>query len=131
MPYVSKEVHSVGLNLWMKSGFFARTDCQYFPKQYHDLNNTKTIYRYDALGATKKSVLTYLNYASDASGTKGIVPVYSLVNLSFGFKRPEKKRSIFLNAKNIKNKDYISTKLPEGIQPGPKRQINIGFSMEL
>lgn len=131
LPYVSREVHAVGLSWFLKSGFYARVEYQYFSKQYHDLNNTKTVYWYDSFGTEEKKLLRYLDIASDASGTNGVIPAFELVNASLGFKHPEKRWSVFLNGKNLFDKNYISTRLPEGIQPGLRRQINIGFSMEL
>ncbi len=131
LPYVSREVHGVGLSFALSTGFFARVDYQYFSKQYHDLENTKAVYWYDALDGETKKIARYFNYDSDASGRTGIVPAYGLVNATLGYKPPGKNWSIFLNGKNLQDRDYISTRLPEGIQPGPKRQINLGFTMEL
>jgi Fe(3+) dicitrate transport protein len=130
LPYVSREVHGVGLSFGMK-GFYARLEYQYFSKQYHDLNNTQTVYWYESFGRGEKALLNYLDIASDASGTNGVIPAFSLVNASLGFKHPEKRWSIFINGKNLQDKTYISTRLPEGIQPGPQRQVNVGFSLEM
>jgi Fe(3+) dicitrate transport protein len=131
LPYVSREVYGIGLSLGLKSGFYARVDYQHFSKQYHDLSNTKTVYWYDLASVQERAILDYLNIASDASGTNGIIPAYGLLNASLGFKHPEKRWSVFINGKNLQDKIYISTRLPEGIQPGPMRQINVGFSLEL
>lgn len=132
LPYVSREVHGVGLSLGLKSGFYGRVEYQYFSKQYHDLNNTRTVYWFDSYTKTdEKAALNYLNIASDASGTNGEIPAFGLINASLGFKNPDKKWSVFITGKNLQDKTYISTRLPEGIQPGPQRQVNLGFSMEL
>jgi len=131
LPYVSREVHVLGISFSLPAGFYSRVEYQYFSKQYHDLENTKTVYWYDAMSANDQTNLNYLNIRSNASGTNGVISEYGLVNASFGFKHPEKKWAIFINGKNLQDRKYISTRLPEGIQPGPYRQINFGFSLEL
>jgi Fe(3+) dicitrate transport protein len=131
LPYVSRDVHAVGLSIGLLSGFYSRVEYQHFSKQYHNLANTQTVYWYDSANGDTKKLLDYLNIASDASGTTGVIPAFGLVHASLGYKDPDKKWSVFIHGKNLQNKNYISTRLPEGIQPGPLRQINVGFSMEL
>jgi len=131
LPYVSREVHIISLSLGLPSGIYGRVDYQHFSKQYNDLSNTKTVYYYDTADTNTKSFLSYMNIASDASGTNGEVPEINLVNASLGYRSQSGKWSIFMNGKNLQDISYISTRLPEGIQPGPRRQINIGFSLDL
>lgn len=131
LPYVSREVHVVGFNLGLPSGFFARVDYQYFSKQYHDLSNTRTVYWYESTSGDTKQLLDYLNIKSDADGTNGIIPAFSLINASLGYKPTGKSWSVFIHGKNLQDTSYISTRLPEGIQPGLRRQVNVGFSLEL
>jgi Fe(3+) dicitrate transport protein len=132
LPYVSREVHIVGLSLGLPSGFFGRVNYQYFSKQYHDLSNTRTVYWYESVSDDDlKEYLTYNNIKSDADGTNGIIPAFGLVNASLGYKPPGKNWSVFINGKNLQDTSYISTRLPEGIQPGLRRQVNVGFSLEL
>jgi len=131
LPYVSQEVHILGISFAIPSGFYARAEYQHFSKQYHDLENTKTVYWYDAMSTADKANLDYLNIRSDATGTNGVIPEYGIVNASLGYKHPDKKWSVFINGKNLQDTKYISTRLPEGIQPGLFRQINVGFSLEI
>jgi Fe(3+) dicitrate transport protein len=131
LPYVSREVHIIGLSLGLPSGFYGRVDYQHFSKQFNDLSNTKTVYWYDTADTNTKSFLSYMNIASDASGTNGEVPEIGLVNASLGYRSQSGRWSIFMNGKNLQDRSYISTRLPEGIQPGPRRQINIGISLDL
>lgn len=133
LPYTSRETGTVGLGLSFKSGFYGRVDYQHFSKQYHDLQNTKTVYWHDEIAkdANLKSVLSYLDIKSDADGTNGVIPAYGILNASLGYKSPDKSWSLFINGKNLQDKKYISTRLPEGIQPGPTRQVNVGMTIQL
>lgn len=131
LPYVSKDVVTIALGYISKIGFYTRAEWQYFSKQFHDLQNSRTIYFYDSLGTTadNRKVLDYLNIKSDATGLDGVIPAYELINLNFGYRKDN--WSVFVSAKNILDRRYISTRLPEGIQPGLFRQINFGFTLNL
>jgi Fe(3+) dicitrate transport protein len=122
---------TIALGYISKIGFYTRAEWQYFSKQFHDLQNSRTIYFYDSLGATadNRKVLDYLNIKSDATGLDGVIPAYELINLNFGYRKDN--WSVFVSAKNILDRRYISTRLPEGIQPGLFRQINFGFTLNL
>jgi Fe(3+) dicitrate transport protein len=105
---------------------------QYFSKQYHDLENTRTFYGQDTL---RKEVLTpakYLGYgtgATETNGLNGIIPAYELINVSIGIRK--ESWAVFIVGKNLMDRMYISSRLPEGIQPGPFRQINAGITLYL
>jgi Fe(3+) dicitrate transport protein len=109
LPYVPMNTYTIALGV-SKSGYYLRTEYQYMSKQYSDLINSP-------------------NESTD--GNRGVIPEVGLVNASFGFKHPEKKWSVFITGKNLADREYVSGRLPAGIQPGAFRQVNFGFSFEL
>ncbi|TGL76167.1 TonB-dependent receptor [Leptospira yasudae] len=131
LPYVSKDVATLAIGIIMKSGFYVRAEWQYFSKQFHDLQNTRTVYWYDTAASDSqiKNLLDYNNIKSDADGLNGVIPAYELVNVNMGYKK--NNWSLFISGKNLQDRRYISTRLPEGIQPGLFRQINVGFTIQL
>ncbi len=109
LPYVPMNTYTIALGV-SKKGYYFRGEYQYIGKQYSDLINSP-------------------NQSTD--GNRGVIPEIGLVNVSLGYKHPEKKWSVFLTGKNLQDREYISGRLPIGIQVGPYRQINFGISFEL
>ncbi len=66
--------------------------------------------------------------APSANGEIGLLPAYRLWNLSFDMERRHERYSLqpFFTIKNLTNKLYISSRAPQGIQPGLFRQANFG-----
>lgn len=66
-----------------------------------------------------------------ADGTVGPVPAYGLWNASasYEFRRGTLRLSPFVTVKNAADRIYIASRAPQGIQPGPFRQVNVGVSM--
>ena len=66
--------------------------------------------------------------APSANGEIGLIPSAMLWNLSFDMERSRERYSIqpFFSIKNLTNKLYISSRAPQGIQPGLFRQANVG-----
>lgn len=66
-----------------------------------------------------------------ADGTVGPVPEYGLWNLaaSYEFRDGDRRIAPFLTVKNAANRIYIASRAPQGIQPGPFRQVNVGVSV--
>ncbi|AYV55457.1 TonB-dependent receptor family protein [Leptospira kmetyi] len=132
VPYVSRDTATLAIGFVHQKGFYARAEYQYFSAQYHDDANTRTVYWADSItDPLGKKVLQYMNITSDSSGETGVIPAYSLINASLGYKHPVKRWSVFLTGKNLADVRYISGRLPEGIQVGPFRQINVGVTFEL
>jgi Fe(3+) dicitrate transport protein len=132
LPYVSKNVLTLSLGTKAPNGFYILGEWQYFSKQFHDLENTKTIYGQDLMSKDVQPLAKYLGYGTGASYTNGLsgeIPAYELVNVSIGIRK--ESWSVFIVGKNILDRKYISSRLPEGIQPGPFRQINVGLSLYL
>ncbi|EMJ91728.1 TonB-dependent receptor [Leptospira alstonii serovar Sichuan str. 79601] len=132
VPYVSKDTATLAIGFIHPKGFYARTEYQYFSSQYHDDTNTNAVYWADLItDSNVKKALRYLNISSNSSGQTGNIPAYGLVNASFGYKDPIKRWSVFITGKNLANARYISGRIPEGIQVGPFRQVNVGATFEL
>ncbi|HMW04678.1 MAG TPA: TonB-dependent receptor [Leptospiraceae bacterium] len=110
LPYVPLNVYTIALGANHKNGFYIRGEYQYIGRQFSDLANSPN---------------------ESADGTRGIIPAVGLVNASLGYKHPVRKWSIFVTGKNLQDREYVSGRLPIGIQPGPFRQINFGISFEL
>ncbi|PJZ68236.1 TonB-dependent receptor [Leptospira perolatii] len=109
LPYAPRNTFLVSLGCKSPIGVFARAEYQYFDKQFSDLQNRKN---------------------ESADGNSGVIPAYGIVNANMGYEAPGGKWSVFINAKNLQDRHYISGRLPIGIQQGPYRQINIGVSFK-
>lgn len=70
--------------------------------------------------------------APNANGEIGLIPSYTLHNLSFDYEHRFERFSIapFVTVKNLTNRVYISSRAPEGIQPGLFRQANFGLRVQ-
>ncbi len=70
--------------------------------------------------------------APTANGQIGLIPAYTLHNLSLDYEKRWEKFSIspFVTIKNLTNRVYISSRAPEGIQPGLFRQANFGLRVQ-
>lgn len=66
-----------------------------------------------------------------ADGTVGPVPAYGLWNVSasYEFRRGARRFAPFVSVKNAADRVYIASRAPQGIQPGPFRQVNVGMSV--
>ena len=132
IPYVSKDIYSVSIKLHRRKGFYTRLEHQYFSMQYSDDMNSKAQPWVDLVDdKDQKDLLNYFNIKSSVTGLYGTIPGYGLINLSMGYKPSTKDWRLFLTITNLENKKYITSRLPEGIQPGAFRQINFGFSYSL
>ncbi|EMN87862.1 TonB-dependent receptor family protein [Leptospira weilii] len=132
VPYVSRDTVTLALGFIHQKGFYSRVEYQYFSAQYHDDSNTRTVYWADLItDPLGKKVLQYLNITSNSSGETGVIPAYGLINFSLGYKDPIQRWNLFVTGKNLADVRYISGRLPEGIQVGPFRQINVGVTFEL
>ncbi len=133
LPYVPENVYTFAGTVRGKEGYYIRAEYQYIGMQYGSLSSYRNLkspanpypsvngVSYDFVWNTKDQT---------PDGNTGVIPAYGLVNASLGYRHPEKKWSVFITGKNLQDRHYISGRLPQGIMPGPTRQINIGFSME-
>lgn len=109
LPYVPRDVLTASIGIDSPYGYYMRIEYQYIAKQFSDIQNTKD---------------------ESADGSNGAIPKMELWNASIGY-RSSDRWSIFVNGKNLLDRKYVSGRLPVGIQPGPFRQINFGFSLEI
>ncbi len=68
----------------------------------------------------------------NVNGQIGLIPSYTLHNLSIDYERRFERFSIspFFTVKNLTNEIYISSRAPEGVQPGLFRQANVGLRVQ-
>ena len=132
LPYVPKDVFTVSLGIRMKDGFYARAEYQYIDKQYTSLSSYRSINSYSSFPTINGIPYGIFQSTNDETpdGNTGIIPSVGLVNASLGYRHPTQKWTLFATGKNLQDRVYISGRLPQGIQPGPTRQINIGISLE-
>lgn len=67
--------------------------------------------------------------ANSLDGTAGLAPAYWVWNVSAGreFQRERHRIQPFVTVKNPADARYISSRAPQGIQPGLFRQLNAGM----
>lgn len=110
LPYASENTFSLLLGYRHPAGFGIRMDGTYVGDQYAD--NKETV-------------------AASANGMVGLIPSYMVWNLSVDYQKQQERISIqpFFTLKNLADKLYISSRAPEGIQPGLFRQANFGVRL--
>jgi Fe(3+) dicitrate transport protein len=64
-------------------------------------------------------------------GTVGLLPRYTIWNFTADYEVRRERVTIrpFVSVKNFTNEIYISSRAPQGIQPGPFRQANAGVKL--
>lgn len=107
LPYAPKNLVSFITGYRHPSGFGAQHDLTYVGSQFSDNKET---------------------YTPSANGEIGLIPAYRIHNLSFDYDQSFERFSIspFVTIKNLTNRVYISSRAPQGIQPGLFRQANFG-----
>ncbi|MEO7659873.1 MAG: TonB-dependent receptor [Pyrinomonadaceae bacterium] len=111
LPYAPKKVTSFITGYRHPRGFGTQYDVTFVSSQFADNNET---------------------IAPSANGEIGLIPSYTLHNISFDYERRFERFSIspFVTVKNLTNRVYISSRAPQGIQPGLFRQANIGLRVQ-
>lgn len=111
LPYAPENLFSFIGGYRHPSGFGAQYDVTFAGSQFAD--NRETV-------------------APNANGQIGLIPSYVLQNFSFDFEHRFEKFAIapYVTIKNLANEVYISSRAPEGIQPGLFRQANVGLRMQ-
>jgi len=107
LPYAPKFTSNLNLNY--KFGDFRTTlGAYYVSEQYVDAANTK---------------------AESSDGTKGEIDAYTVFNLS-AFYDINKQWRVFGTVRNLADKNYITSRNPDGIFPGAERNAEIGASYQ-
>ncbi len=111
LPYAPENVTSFIAGYRHPRGFGTQYDVTFVSSQFADNNET---------------------VAPSANGEIGLIPSYTLHNISFDYERRFERFSIspFVTVKNLTNRVYISSRAPQGIQPGLFRQANIGLRVQ-
>lgn len=107
LPYAPENSLSVLVGARHRQKFGFQIDGTYVADQYAD--NIQTV-------------------IPSADGTIGLLPGYMIWNLGFDYSVRRERVSItpYFSVKNLTNKVYISSRAPQGIQPGLFRQVNAG-----
>ncbi len=108
LPYAPKNLFSFIAGYRHPRGFGMQYDITFVGEQFAD--NRETI-------------------VPTANGEIGLLPSYTIHNISFDYEYKFERFSIapFVTIKNLTNEIYISSRAPQGIQPGLFRQANAGL----
>jgi Fe(3+) dicitrate transport protein len=108
LPYAPDDLFSFIVGYRDLRGFGGQYDFTFVGRQFADNNETA---------------------APNANGEIGLIPSYTLHNVSVDYEHRFEKFLItpFVTIKNLTNRVYISSRAPQGIQPGLFRQANIGI----
>ncbi|MCP5501712.1 MAG: TonB-dependent receptor [Leptospiraceae bacterium] len=132
LPYVPEHTGTIAFGARNSNGFYIRAEYQYVGKQYASLSNYRQLqpggFQYKYYNGISYDFVWNTNDETP-DGNTGVIPELGLVNASIGYRHPVEKWSLFINAKNLQDRKYVSGRLPVGIQPGPTRQINAGMSI--
>ena len=104
IPYVPKGTLSAGIGLNSNAGWGVRLDGLYITRQFSDAENT---------------------FATTADGESGVVPSYTVYNLSSTYDVNE-SWTVFGSIKNLFDTKYFTSRNPHGIMPGVERTIALG-----
>ncbi len=111
LPYAPENLFSFIAGYRHPRGFGMQYDVTYNGSQFADNNET---------------------VAPNVNGETGLIPAYTLHNLSIDYERRFERFSIspFFTIKNLTNEIYISSRAPQGVQPGLFRQANAGLRVQ-
>lgn len=111
LPYAPENIFSFIAGYRHPIGFGAQYDVSFIGEQFAD--NAETI-------------------APSANGEIGLIPSYKIHNISFDYEYRYERFSFlpFVTIKNLTNEIYISSRAPQGIQPGLFRQANFGIRFQ-
>ena len=108
LPYAPRTTSSLLVGFRQPGRFGFHLDASYINKQFGDNLNTIT---------------------PSPDGTIGLWPGYMIWNLGFDYtiQRERLQLKPYFTIKNLTDKIYISSRAPQGIQPGMFRQVNAGI----
>ncbi len=111
LPYAPENLFSFITGYRHPRGLGMQYDVSYAGRQFAD--NDQTI-------------------APNANGEIGLIPSYTIHNLSVDYERKLERFSItpYVTIKNLTDRVYISSRAPQGIQPGMFRQANVGLRVK-
>lgn len=109
LPYAPDLVARAGLDWIGRRGFEAGFEIQHAAEQFADQANT---------------------VEANEAGTVGLIPSVTLCNLRLRHRLGRSGAEIFLNANNLLDRRYLSSRAPEGSFPGAFRQVMAGLRWE-
>lgn len=104
LPYAPETLLTAAVGYRHPRGFSAQVESVYVSEQYTDDLNTVD---------------------STADGQRGLVPSYTIVNLSLGY--DWRRLSFFVTAKNLLDELYLADR-SRGMLPGPPRLVQVGLA---
>ena len=108
LPYAPRNTFTVLMGYRRPQGFGAHIDTSFVGNQFGDNLNT---------------------FFPSADGAVGILPGFMVWNLGIDYQYQRNRFQLepYVTVKNLTNKIYISSRAPQGIQPGMFRQLNVGI----
>ncbi len=108
LPYAPENTFSFLVGFRQGRGLGVQVDASYLGNQFGDNRNT---------------------FTPSPDGTVGLLPQFTVWNLGldYTFRRERFQFRPYVAVKNLTNKIYISSRAPQGIQPGLFRQVNVGL----
>ena len=110
LPYAPKNTFALLLGMRQRNGFGFQIDLSHVGDQFGD--NRETI-------------------PGSADGTVGQLPSYQVANMMVDYRIRRERWSFtpYFTIKNLADEFYISSRAPQGIQPGLFRQTNAGIKI--
>jgi Fe(3+) dicitrate transport protein len=110
LPYAPENLFSFIAGYRHPRGLGMQYDVSYVGSQFADNNET---------------------VVPNANGEIGLIPTYTIHNLSVDYEHRFERFSItpYVTVKNLTDRVYISSRAPQGIQPGMFRQANVGLRL--
>ncbi len=109
LPHAPDRLLNVMLHFLSPSGIEIQITGHHLAEQYSDRANTRE---------------------GSVDGEVGIIDAYTVWDASASYKLPGMNARIYGSVKNVFDKLYIASRAPQGIFPGPFRQINAGLRWE-
>ena len=110
LPYAPKHTFAVLFGMRQRKGFGFQIDLSHIGDQFGDNNQT---------------------VPGSADGTVGQLPSYQVANMMIDYRIQRERWSFtpYFTIKNLADQLYISSRAPQGIQPGLFRQTNAGIKI--
>jgi Fe(3+) dicitrate transport protein len=108
LPYAPRNTFTFLFGVRQRRGFGFQVDLSHIAEQFGDNNQT---------------------VAPSNDGTVGLLPSYTVFNVTadYSIRRERFEFTPYFAVKNFTDALYISSRAPQGIQPGPFRQANAGI----
>jgi Fe(3+) dicitrate transport protein len=101
LPYAPRDIASINFGYQHPIGLDARIGVDYVSQQHVDADNTRT---------------------QSIDGQEGIIPSYTLLNISMNFNPVGSKFTYFLSGHNLADKEYLVSRV-DGMVVGRQRQV--------